>query len=617
MLRPSVPAITTLLVGTLLSSVLGGPVGVGPLDADSADGARRVAHTGEIREHTTWTADVVHELRGTVRVMDGATLEIEPGARIEALAASSIIIERTSRIRAIGTEAVPIILTCGDGVPAQGCWLGVIVAGNAPVVGGTNTSPPVRGTGPSGCAELPGDGFHGAFGGCDAEDDSGELRFVRIEYASRGLELLGVGRGTRVSSVQVHDALATAVTVRGGTVDLRRVIASSFGGTALRWADGWRGRAQHFVAHRLQGSDSPAIDGTSIGQSGPALWQTTIVGDGSSAALRLVGGAPVTFRNAIIVGSASAIDLDGAAACEAAASGSHVIADLALVGVGQEADPDPDAECAAHPDADWTLLAQPSAALRSAPIAAVSEVLRSALTAFLPDLRPLGVGNALDLTGVMPPADGFFEAVDRLGGVEPNFGLAAQHGIIPWYSGWTTEGAAPAALLGAVTGTVRTGAGVPVGDVRVRVSSADQSARSAGDGSYTVSLARPGAAVVTAELLPDGCVAAPVHVLVAAGAVASADVVLTCGASGFDPAGIRLTYICGNTFRVKNPHPVAVPVTCDRYGTMETGSLLLPPANAAAPSTTFFTVATPGTVRLFYSGAQIDVKANGDFDCAP
>lgn len=577
----------------------------------------RVMHGGVVRTDETWSADVVHVLASSLRVTGGAVLDIEAGARIEAAAGTSIVVERTSRITAVGTEAVPIVLTCGEAIPTQGCWLGVIIAGNASVVGGTLTSPPDRGTGASGCAELPGDGFHGAFGGCDPEDDSGELRYVRIEYASRGLELLGVGRGTRISSVQVHDALATAVTLRGGTVDLRRIIASSFGGTAFAWTDGWQGRAQHLVAHRLQGNGAPAFDGTNVGASGPTLSQTTIVGDAAGAALRIVGGAPMSFRNVIVVGTGSALDLDGAAACAAAAAGAIQLGDVATVGVGQEADADADAECALHPEAEATLLAQPGVALRSAPIEAVNAVLRSALTAFLPDLRPLGLANALDLSGAMPPADGFFEPVDRLGGVEPTFGLAAQHGIIPWYSGWTTEGSAPAALMGAVTGTVRTTAGVAIGDVLLRVSSADVSARSASDGSFTVGLARPGAAVVTAELLPDGCVAPPVNVTVVAGAVATADVLLTCGTSGFDPAGIRLTYLCGTTFRVKNPHPVAVPVTWDVYGTAESGTLLLPPATGVVVSTTFFTVGSSGTVRLFYAGAQVDVKANGGFACQP
>ncbi|MFN0097429.1 MAG: carboxypeptidase-like regulatory domain-containing protein [Gemmatimonadaceae bacterium] len=577
----------------------------------------RVVHGGVLRTDATWSADVIHVLASPLRVTGGAVLHIEAGVRIEAAAGTSIVVERTARITAIGTEAVPIVFTCGESIPTRGCWLGVLIAGNASVVGGTLSSPPARGVGAAVCAELPGDGFHGSFGGCDPEDDSGELRFVRVEYASRGLELLGVGRGTRISSVQVHDALATAVTLRGGTVDLRRIIASSFGGTAYAWTDGWQGRAQHLVAHRLQGNGAPAFDGRNMGASGPTLWQTTIVGDADGTALRLVGSGPMSFRNVIVVGTGSALDLDGAAACASAAAGDIQIGDVVTIGVGQDADADADTECALHPDAEATLLAQPGAALRSAPIEAVNAVLSSALTEFLPDLRPLGLANALDISGATPPADGFFEPVDRLGGVEPTFGLAAQHGIIPWYSGWTAEGSAPSAPMGIVTGTVRTTAGVVISDVRVRVSTADRSARSGSDGSFTVGLARPGTAVVTAELLPDGCVAPPVNVNVVAGAVATADLLLTCGSTGFDPAGIQLTYLCGTSFRVKNPHPVEVPVTWDVYGTSESGILLLPPATGALLGKSFFTVSSVGTVRLFYQGVQIDAKANGGFTCKP
>lgn len=614
------PMLSRIDLSLVAAAVLGALASFAPLPPSPSVAIftpMRVTHGGDIRGHEVWTADYIHELSSTVRVADGATLELEAGVRIEAMAGTAIIVERTSRLTAVGSEAIPIVLSCGDAIPLQGCWLGVLIAGNAPVVGGTNTSPPVRGTGAAGCAELPGDGFHGAFGGCDPDDDSGEMRFVRIEYASRGLELVGVGRGTRIASVQVHDALSTAVRLRGGTVDLRRIIASSFGGTAFAWNDGWQGRTQHLVAHRLQGNGEPALDGVSIGAAGPVLWQTTIVGDPAGAALRLRGSAPVSFQNAIIVGSASVLDLDGDAACVTAAAGGHMVRHLALVGVSQLGDPDSDADCVLQTDAEATLLVQSAADVRSASIAAVNSVLVSARTTFLPDLRPLGIGNALDVISVAPPADGFFDAVDHLGGVELTFGLDAQYGNIPWYSGWTIEGAALAEPMGAVTGTVRNSAGTALSDVRVRVSTADLSARSGTDGSYTVGLVRPGAAVVTADIIPTGCTVAPVNVTVVAGAVTTADIVLNCGTVTINPTGIRLTYICGNTFRVKNPHPVPVQVTWDVYGTSESGSLLLAPANGITPSTTFFTTTATGTVRLFYQGTQIDVKANGCFVCQP
>lgn len=78
-----------------------------------------------------------------------------------------------------------------------------------------------------------------------------------------------------------------------------------------------------------------------------------------------------------------------------------------------------------------------------------------------------------------------------------------------------------------------------------------------------------------------------------------------------DIAGIRLTYICGNKFRVRNPNAADVPVNWDVYKKSETGTLTLPPKAADQPySQTFFTPVNTGTVRLFHSGQLIQTKAN-------
>ena len=79
------------------------------------------------------------------------------------------------------------------------------------------------------------------------------------------------------------------------------------------------------------------------------------------------------------------------------------------------------------------------------------------------------------------------------------------------------------------------------------------------------------------------------------------------------PNSITLTYICGNSFRVRNTNGAAVTVTWDVYQKGETGTLVLPPKPASAPySETYFTTVNKGTVRLFLDGALIQTKANGN-----
>ncbi len=79
------------------------------------------------------------------------------------------------------------------------------------------------------------------------------------------------------------------------------------------------------------------------------------------------------------------------------------------------------------------------------------------------------------------------------------------------------------------------------------------------------------------------------------------------------PKSITLTYICGNSFRVRNTNPNEITVTWDVYQKGETGTLLLPPKPASAPySETYFTTVNKGTVRLFLDGVLIQTKANGN-----
>jgi hypothetical protein len=79
------------------------------------------------------------------------------------------------------------------------------------------------------------------------------------------------------------------------------------------------------------------------------------------------------------------------------------------------------------------------------------------------------------------------------------------------------------------------------------------------------------------------------------------------------PNSITLTYICGNSFRVRNTNPEAITVTWDVYQQGETGTLVLPPKPASAPySETYFTTVKKGTVRLFLDGVLKQTKANGN-----
>jgi len=80
---------------------------------------------------------------------------------------------------------------------------------------------------------------------------------------------------------------------------------------------------------------------------------------------------------------------------------------------------------------------------------------------------------------------------------------------------------------------------------------------------------------------------------------------------------IKLTYRCGNWFRVRNSNSLDVSVQYAVYRTSETGTIILP----AAPTNigygdTWFQTQNRGAVLLTYNGARVAEKSNANAACA-
>jgi hypothetical protein len=192
-----------------------------------------VVITGNISANTTWTADKTYVLQGFVYVKNCATLTIEPGTIIKGDKGSkaALIITRCSKIIADGTAENPIVFTSSNDVdPTYGDWGGVIILGKAPtnsITNGTAGEGIIEG----GVDNAAGDG---RYGGTDAADNSGILRYVRIEYPGiafqpnneiNGLTLGGVGSGTTIDYVQVSYSGDDSFEWFGGTVNCKHLVA--------------------------------------------------------------------------------------------------------------------------------------------------------------------------------------------------------------------------------------------------------------------------------------------------------------------------------------------------------------------------------------------------------
>ncbi|HUM47131.1 MAG TPA: hypothetical protein PLD84_09390, partial [Chitinophagales bacterium] len=167
--------------------------------------------SGYISANTTWTKNNIYLLSGFVYVNNGATLTIEPGTLVKGdkFSKGAVIISRGARLMADGTAAEPIVFTSNGpiGFRTDGDWGGIILLGKANInqAGGEAI---IEG----GVDDGQGNGTYGGGASPDDNDNSGVLRYVRIEFPGiafapnneiNGLTCGGVGRGTTLEHIQV------------------------------------------------------------------------------------------------------------------------------------------------------------------------------------------------------------------------------------------------------------------------------------------------------------------------------------------------------------------------------------------------------------------------------
>jgi len=415
----------------------------------------RTIVTGNITTNTTWSPSTIYELSGIVRVTGGATLTIQAGTRVEgqrpvgATGGSYLAIARDGVINAQGTPLQPIIMTCtlntGETPRFKGCWGGISLLGNASVnETGTLTSPIIAGrTTAGGCREASAEGTAGLYGGCNDNDNSGTMRYLRLEYPGfrfnaenelNGLALYGVGRLTTVEFVQVHAGLDDAVEMFGGTVNLKNLYLTATSDDAFDFTFGWNGKTQFIVAQHdgLDSdngfeNDNATTNFNSLPRATPTVFNVSLVGqrnnrvgvsESQNRGALIRRGARPTYRNVHIEGMTIALTIANVETCATDATGTLSLTNWTFA-LNQSLDGG---------------VAYPAGCPTPASIGTVlaASPLLSPLNLIVPDFRP---SSTLAVTGATPPNDGFFDVTATyVGGVAP--ALSTKNNA-PWYSGWT------------------------------------------------------------------------------------------------------------------------------------------------------------------------------------
>ena len=281
-------------------------------------------------------AGVFYRLRGQTEVGTdlgaaggaGPTLTIAPGVVIAAdsteVTNDLLLVNRGSKIQAVGTRDAPIVFTsqqnlANNGVSdvTQGQWGGIILLGRS------NTAVCATGTGganPTPCQQAIEGVTQRFYGGTNQADSSGTMSYVQIRYSGiaisdgnelQGLTLGATGSGTVLDHIQSHNSADDGIEIFGGTTNVKYIAVTGADDDGFDVDNGWRGFMQFMIAaQKVSGATADSF-ATEIDSNGaedllPRTWgryanftfiQTTT---NVPAAIRLRGGADMTFVNGVV-----------------------------------------------------------------------------------------------------------------------------------------------------------------------------------------------------------------------------------------------------------------------------------------------------------------------------
>ena len=253
----------------------------------NSSATERVEVEGNISVSATWTKDKIYQLNKRVTVLDGVTLTIEAGTRIEGNSefsgadASVLMIARGGKLIAEGTADEPIIMTAteDDGTLVatdKGKWGGLVVLGKASI-SAEQDEVQIEGVDAS--------DVNGLYGGSSDNDNSGIIKYVSIRHGGavidaaagdeiNGLTLGGVGSGTTIQNVEIYANSDDGVEFFGGAVNVTNILVAQVGDDAIDIDQSYKGKVTNFYVTVDEDSD----EGLEIdGREGDALGSFTLV----------------------------------------------------------------------------------------------------------------------------------------------------------------------------------------------------------------------------------------------------------------------------------------------------------------------------------------------------
>ena len=290
---------------------------------------------GELTANKTLLKDKVYALSGDYIVKTGATLTIQEGVKIVAKtddeSVDYILVQQGAKIEAVGTKENPIIMTSDK--KESGAWGGLHICGKAH----TNAE---NGEGTSEIGNA-------AYGGSADNDNSGTLKYIRLEntgyaldseHEANGISFYGVGNGTTVEYVQAYNGSDDGFEFFGGSVDVKHMVVTNCSDDSFDWTEGWNGRGQFLVAYQeaeetlgfdcdcLMECDNNGKNFAAAPVACPTLANLTLIGNGGEKqGVRLRAGTQVKMYNALITGKGKCLTTETTETEKALVDGTSVL----------------------------------------------------------------------------------------------------------------------------------------------------------------------------------------------------------------------------------------------------------------------------------------------------
>ena len=296
---------------------------------------------GSITSNLTLKSGNSYTLNGELLVKEGATLNIEPGVKIVAQyddRVDYILIEQGAKINAEGTASNPIVMTSSKEEP--GAWGGIHICGRAH----TNAE------GGKGSSEIGG----AVYGGDNDADNSGILKYVRVEYTgyafdeeheANGMTFYGVGNGTVVENCEAYHGSDDGFEFFGGSVNVKNMVVVNCSDDSFDWTEGWNGKGENLVAFQesegtlgydcdcLIEADNNENNYAATPVSHPVLRNLILVGNGGSKqGIRLRRGTEVEITSAKVCGKAKALAVESTETENALLNGTSKLESVSISG---------------------------------------------------------------------------------------------------------------------------------------------------------------------------------------------------------------------------------------------------------------------------------------------